>query len=62
MHQQWLNLWTNAFFRFLIYGAVGWCIEVLFTGIAAAVFDRDRAATGKTYLWMHPDGASPVWL
>lgn len=52
--QQWLDLWTNAFFRFLIYGAVGWCVEILFTGVTAAVFEKDRSATGRTYLWMHP--------
>ncbi len=40
--------------RFLIYGALGWCLEVLFTGVSAVVFKRDRAATGKTYLWMFP--------
>jgi len=54
MFQQWLDLLPNAFARFLIYGAVGWCVEVLFTGLAAAIFERDRSATGKTYLWMHP--------
>ncbi len=52
--QQWLELWTNAFFRFLIYGCLGWCVEVFFTGVASAVFKRDRSATGQTYLWMHP--------
>ena len=40
--------------RFLIYGAIGWCLEVFFTGASAALFDRDRSATGKTYLWMFP--------
>ena len=40
--------------RFLIYGALGWCLEVVFTGVSAVIWDRDRSATGKTYLWMHP--------
>ncbi|MGI5860970.1 MAG: putative ABC transporter permease [Myxococcales bacterium] len=40
--------------RFFIYGALGWCLEVLFTGVSAVIFERDRAATGKTYLWMLP--------
>ena len=40
--------------RFLVYGAMGWCFEVVFTGVCAALFEKDRAATGKTYLWMHP--------
>ena len=40
--------------RFLLYGALGWCLEVLFTGVSAALFRHDRAATGKTFLWMLP--------
>jgi uncharacterized membrane protein len=52
--EQLTDLWTNTFFRFLIYGGVGWCVEVFFTGLVAAVFERDRSATGQTYLWMHP--------
>lgn len=39
--------------RFLLYGAAGWTLEVLFTGLCS-VLGRDRAATSKTYLWMHP--------
>jgi uncharacterized membrane protein len=44
----------SLFIRFLIYGLIGWCVEVLFTGLSSAVFQRDRTLTGKTYLWMHP--------
>ena len=40
--------------RFLIYGLIGWVLEVGFTGTSAAIFERDPSATGKTYLWMHP--------
>lgn len=29
-------------------------LEVCFTGLGAALFQHDRSATGKTYLWMHP--------
>jgi hypothetical protein len=29
-------------------------VEVCFTGMTAALFERDRHATAKTYLWMHP--------
>jgi Putative ABC-transporter type IV len=29
-------------------------MEVCFTGVNAALFQRDRSATAKTYLWMHP--------
>jgi hypothetical protein len=39
--------------RFLAYGALGWCFEVVFTGLGSAL-RRDRSATAKTYLWMHP--------
>lgn len=39
--------------RFFLYGLMGWCLEVIFTGIAAA-FQRDRSATATTYLWMFP--------
>lgn len=39
--------------RFLLYGCVGWVMEVLFTGTGAAL-QRDRHATAKTFLWMHP--------
>lgn len=39
--------------RFLVYGALGWCLEIVFTGFGS-LFRRDRSATAKTYLWMHP--------
>lgn len=39
--------------RFLFYGVAGWVVEVLFTGAASAL-RRDRSATARTYLWMHP--------
>jgi hypothetical protein len=29
-------------------------VEVCFTGMSAALFQRDSHATAKTYLWMHP--------
>ncbi|WP_395833975.1 hypothetical protein [Archangium violaceum] len=40
--------------RFLLYGCAGWVMEVCFTGMSAALFEKDRAGTAKTYLWMHP--------
>jgi hypothetical protein len=40
--------------KFLIYGFAGWVVEVLFTGTTSALLSKDRAATAKTYLWMHP--------
>ncbi|MBI5548998.1 MAG: hypothetical protein HY901_34375 [Deltaproteobacteria bacterium] len=39
--------------RFFIYGALGWCMEVIFTGVSS-LLKHDRSATAKTYLWMHP--------
>lgn len=40
--------------RFLVYGALGWTMEVLFSGLDACVTRRDVAATASTSLWMHP--------
>jgi hypothetical protein len=40
--------------RFLGYGASGWLIEVVMTGVCSVVIDRDGSATAKTYLWMLP--------
>lgn len=40
--------------RFLLYGCAGWVLEVCFTGTSSVLLERDRGATGKTYLWMHP--------
>lgn len=40
--------------KFIVYGSIGLTLEVVFTGVCAALFERDRAATGRTYLWMFP--------
>jgi uncharacterized membrane protein len=37
--------------RFLIYGLLGWGVEVLWTGLGS-VLRRDPRLTGHTYLWM----------
>jgi len=37
--------------RFLIYGALGWVVEVAWTGIGS-VIRRDPRLMGHTYLWM----------
>lgn len=42
------------FSRFLVYGFMGWAMEVVFTGASSALLEKDRSATAKTYLWMHP--------
>jgi uncharacterized membrane protein len=39
--------------RFLVYGVLGWTMEVLFSGTDACL-RRDVAATARTSLWMHP--------
>jgi hypothetical protein len=42
--------------RFFVYGALGWCIEVMWTALAgvAGRGERDWRLTGSTYLWMFP--------
>lgn len=39
--------------RFLIYGALGWVVEIVWTGIGS-ILRRDPRLTAKTYLWMFP--------
>jgi putative ABC transporter type IV len=40
--------------RFLAYGLIGWCGEVLFTGIHDFVRLRDRRLPSRTSIWMFP--------
>ena len=52
--------------RFLIFGCLGWCIEILWTGFHSLLLG-DGALTAKTYLWMFPiygaaAFASPLFL
>jgi uncharacterized membrane protein len=37
--------------RFIIYGLLGWCIEIFWTGLGA-MFSGDVKLTGHTYMWM----------
>lgn len=39
--------------KFLIFGMLGWCAEILWTGFCA-LLAGDPALTAKTYLWMFP--------
>ncbi len=39
--------------RFLIYGAIGWVVEVVFTGLGSIV-QGNWNLTAHTYLWMFP--------
>ena len=47
-----LSIWI----RFLLYGAFGWCFEILFTGIKHLIRSgyKDWSLIGKSYLWMFP--------
>lgn len=45
---------ASVFGKFVVYGLIGWAVEVVFTGASAALFEKDKSATAKTYLWMHP--------
>lgn len=44
---------TRAMYRFFVYGALGWCLEVLWTGLGS-LLSGDVRLTAKTYLWMFP--------
>lgn len=39
--------------KFLVYGCLGWLIEVFFTGVYS-LFQKHWKATSNTYLWMLP--------
>ncbi len=47
-----LSIWM----RFLIYGMIGWCFEIAFTGIKHLIRSRFRnwSLFGKSYIWMLP--------
>src|SRR5919197_4153147 len=40
--------------RFAVYGALGWCFEVLFTGLHDFARTRDPALPSRSSLWMFP--------
>lgn len=39
--------------RFVIYGVLGWAVEIVWTGLGS-VLRRDPRLTAQTYLWMFP--------
>jgi len=39
--------------RVIIYGILGWCLEIIWTG-AGSLLTGDVRLTAKTYLWMFP--------
>lgn len=46
-------LYMNKWQRFLLYGCLGWVVEIVFTGVGSVML-RDWNLTGHTYLWMFP--------
>lgn len=44
---------TPLWQRFLLYGALGWVVEIAFTGVGS-ILSHDWNLTGQTYLWMFP--------
>ena len=47
--------------HFIIYGLLGWCLEIIWTGLGSLI-NRDVRLTAKTYLWMFPIYGSVVVL
>ncbi len=40
--------------RFVAYGLIGWCVEVVFTGLHDFARHRDNRLPSRTSLWMLP--------
>lgn len=40
--------------RFILYGLLGWCAEVAFTGVTDFFRTRDRRLPARTSIWMFP--------
>ncbi|MCQ2559346.1 MAG: putative ABC transporter permease [Clostridia bacterium] len=47
--------------RFLIYGLLGWSLEIIWTGLMSAL-DGDLRFQARTYLWMFPIYGCGVFL
>lgn len=43
--------------RFVLYGLLGWAVEIVWTGLGSALAG-DRRLVSRTYLWMFPIYAS----
>lgn len=48
--------------RFVLYGLLGWCAEVVWTALLDFVARRDWRLPGVTYLWMFPIYGSIAFL
>lgn len=46
--------------KFLFFGMLGWCAEILWTGFCS-LLAGDSALTAKTYLWMFPIYGVAAW-
>jgi uncharacterized membrane protein len=40
--------------RFAVYGGLGWCMEVLFTGVHDYIRHRDPTLPSRSSVWMFP--------
>lgn len=40
--------------RFVLYGLLGWCVEIVWTALLDFARTRDLRLAGTTYLWMFP--------
>jgi len=49
------------FVRFLVYGLLGWALEIVWTGLGR-LLQRDWDLQGRTYLWMFPIYGSAAFL
>ncbi|NLJ88488.1 MAG: hypothetical protein GX327_06895 [Epulopiscium sp.] len=47
--------------RFVIYGCIGWCMEIIWTGLKSLI-KRDVRMMGKTSIWMFPIYGLTVFL
>lgn len=47
--------------RFLIYGLIGWCVEIFWTG-SASLLKGDLHLQAHTYLWMFPIYGLAIFL
>ncbi|MBO8137426.1 MAG: hypothetical protein H0Z40_04750 [Desulfotomaculum sp.] len=47
--------------RFIIYGLMGWILEIIWTGLES-LYEGDPRLTAQTYLWMFPIYGLAVFL
>lgn len=47
------QVYTIPMLHFIIYGLLGWCLEIIWTGVGS-LLAGDVCLTARTYLWMFP--------